>query len=43
VGELNNAVQIFPSSIVAGMGSFQGAEYFEIEEAEARSPVKVEY
>lgn len=43
VRELNNAVQKFPSSIVAGMGGYQSAEYFEIEEAEARGPVKVEF
>lgn len=41
VRELNSAIQTFPSSIIAGMGGFQGAEYFEIEETEARGPVKV--
>lgn len=43
VRELNNAVEMFPCSIIAAMGGFQCAEYFEIEEAEARGPVKVQF
>lgn len=43
VREMNTAVESFPSSIVAGMGSFKPAEYFEIDEPAARGPVKVEF
>ena len=43
VREMNNAVEMFPSSIVAGMGGFKSAEYFEIDEPAARGPVKVEF
>ncbi len=43
VRELNNGVEMFPSSIVAGMGNFKSAEFFEIEDAAARGPVKVQF
>jgi LemA protein len=43
VRELNTAVEMFPSSIAAGMGGFKSAEYFEIDEPAARGPVKVEF
>ncbi|HEY0072469.1 MAG TPA: LemA family protein, partial [Abditibacteriaceae bacterium] len=43
VRELNNAVEVSPSNTVASIGAFQGAEYFKIEEAEARGPVKVKF
>jgi LemA protein len=43
VRELNNAVEMFPSSIIAGMGGFKSAEYFEIDDPAARGPVKVEF
>ncbi|HCT45314.1 MAG TPA: hypothetical protein DF699_08885, partial [Phycisphaerales bacterium] len=36
VREMNNAVQTFPSNIIAGMFSFKSAEYFEIEDAAVR-------
>jgi LemA protein len=39
----HNLIQSFPARIVAGMGGFQKREYFEIEEADARGPVKVEF
>jgi LemA protein len=39
----HNLIQAFPARIVAGMGGFQAREYFEIEESEARGPVKVEF
>jgi LemA protein len=39
----HNLIQAFPARIVAGMGGFQQREYFEIEEPEARRPVKVEF
>ena len=38
----NNAIQQFPTTIVAGMFGFREREYFEIE-AEAKQPVKVKF
>lgn len=35
--------QVFPSNVVARMFNFKEKEYFEIEEPEARGPVKVEF
>jgi LemA protein len=44
VRDLNIAIQSFPSNIIAGMFSFKGQEFFELEEdSEEREPVKVEF
>jgi LemA protein len=43
VREMNNAVQTFPSVIIAGMFSFKSAEYFEIEDAAVREAPKVSF
>lgn len=43
VMKFNTKQQVFPSNIVANMFNFQEKEYFEIEEPEARAPVKVEF
>lgn len=43
VMKFNMKQQVFPSNIIAGMFGFREKEYFEIEEAEAREPVKVEF
>ena len=43
VMKFNTKQQVFPSNIIANMFSFQEKEYFEIEEAEAKEPVKVEF
>ena len=43
VMKFNTKQQVFPSNIVANMFHFQEKEYFEIEEPEAREPVKVEF
>ena len=43
VRDLNNKIELFPSNIIANMFGFQKREYFEIEEAAARQPVKVEF
>jgi LemA protein len=43
VMKFNTKQQVFPSNIIAGMFNFQEKEYFEIEEAEAKEPVKVEF
>lgn len=39
----NTAIQIFPTSILAGIFKFTPRDYFEVEEAEARKAVKVEF
>ena len=39
----NNAVMMFPSNIVANMFHFKKAEYFDLEEPEARKAPKVEF
>ena len=41
--KFNTKQQVFPSNIIANMFGFQEKEYFEIEEPEAREPVKVEF
>lgn len=43
VMKFNTKQQVFPSNIIASMFGFQGKEYFEIEEPEAKEPVKVEF
>ena len=43
VREMNTAVEVFPSSIVAGMFGFQRAEYFEIEDAAVRAAPEVSF
>ena len=45
VQELNQAVQMFPSNIIAGMFGFQTAEFFQLGEGEAaaKDPVKVKF
>lgn len=43
VMKYNMKIQMFPSNIIAGMFGFKEKEYFEIEEPEARGPVKVSF
>ena len=43
VMKFNMKQQIFPSNIVANMFNFNEMDYFEIEEEEAKEPVKVEF
>jgi len=43
VMKFNIKQQVFPANIVAKMFNFREKEYFEIEEPEARGPVKVEF
>lgn len=43
VMKFNMKQQVFPSNVVARMFGFEEKEYFEIEEAEARGPVKVSF
>jgi LemA protein len=43
VMRLNNAIEQFPASIVAGAGGFKQAEFFEVEAPEERKAVKVSF
>jgi LemA protein len=43
VMKFNTKQQVFPSNVIANMFGFKEKEYFEIEEPEAREPVKVEF
>jgi LemA protein len=39
----NNKIEQFPTNLLAGMGGFRMAEYFEIEEPSERKPVAVKF
>jgi LemA protein len=39
----NTKIQVFPNSMVAGMGGFTAREFFEIEDAAQREPVDVSF
>jgi len=43
VMKFNMKQQVFPSNIIARMFGFKERDYFEIEEPEARGPVKVSF
>ena len=43
VMRFNNAIEMFPSSIIAGFGNFKQAEFFEVESPEERKVVKVSF
>jgi LemA protein len=43
VQSYNTRIQVFPNSIIAGMGGFTAREFFEIEDAADREPVKVDF
>jgi LemA protein len=43
VQSYNTKIQVFPNSVVAGMGGFQAKTFFEIEDAGDREPVKVSF
>lgn len=43
VMKLNTKQQVFPSNMIANMFGFKEKEYFEIEEPEAKEPVKVKF
>lgn len=43
VMKFNMKQQVFPSNIIASMFNFKERDYFEIEEAEAKEPVKVKF
>ena len=43
VQSYNTQIQVFPNSLIAGMGGFTRREFFEIEDAAEREPVKVDF
>jgi LemA protein len=43
VQSYNSSIQVFPNSIIAGMGGFTRREFFEIEDAGDREPFKVDF
>ena len=43
VENYNTKLQVFPNVLFAGMFGFQAEEFFELEEAAARQPVKVQF
>ncbi len=43
VMRLNNAIEMFPASIIAGIGNFKQAVFFEVEAPEERKAVKVSF
>jgi LemA protein len=43
VMKFNMRQQVFPSNIIANMFGFKIKEYFQIEEAAAKGPVKVQF
>ncbi len=43
VMRMNNAIEQFPSSIIAGFGNFKQLEFFEVESPEERKVVKVSF
>ena len=43
VQSYNTKIQVFPNSIIAGMGGFTKRDFFEIEDAGDREPVKVDF
>jgi LemA protein len=43
VQSFNSSIQVFPNSLIAGMGGFTPREFFEIEDAGDREPVRVDF
>jgi LemA protein len=43
VQSYNTKIQIFPNSVIAGMGEFTAREFFEITDAADREPVRVDF
>lgn len=43
VTSYNTKLQTFPTSVIAGMGGFKPRDLFELEDAAAREPVKVQF
>jgi LemA protein len=43
VRDFNTKIQSFPTNTIAGMLNFKQFEFFELEQPEAKEPVKVEF
>ncbi|PIS41142.1 MAG: hypothetical protein COT25_04690, partial [Candidatus Kerfeldbacteria bacterium CG08_land_8_20_14_0_20_42_7] len=43
VRDFNTKIQSFPTNTIAGMFNFKAYEFFELEQPEAKEPVKVEF
>lgn len=43
VRDFNTKIQSFPTNTIAGMFNFKSFEFFELEQPEAKEPVKVEF
>ena len=43
VRDLNTSIETFPSNLIADMFKFEPREFFELEEAAAKEPVKVKF
>jgi len=43
VQSYNTRIQVFPNSLIAGMGGFTSREFFEIDDAADREPVTVDF
>jgi len=43
VQSYNTRIQVFPNSVIAGMGGFTPREFFEIDDAAERAPVSVDF
>jgi LemA protein len=43
VMRMNNAIEMFPASIIAGFGNFQRGAFWEVESAEEKKNVKVSF
>lgn len=43
VRDLNTSIEAFPSNLIANMFKFEPREFFELEEAAAKEPVKVNF
>ncbi len=43
VKEMNNAVEMFPQNLLAGIFNFKGDKFFELQEEVAKEPVKVSF
>lgn len=43
VRDMNTAIESFPTNVIAGLMKFKSAEFFELQEAAAKEPVKVQF
>ena len=41
--ELNTKIETFPTNLIAGIFSFKKEEFFQLQQEEAKEPVKVKF